>query len=311
MLLPGYVTVTLGILLFYPTFITGNNNNSVNKLPVEIFSVVVFIVAGPSVGFALWQIYLHISSFVSFNKDQFNRKYEFEREYGNLRFQCTDSERLELDSLDGRHIFGMSAAIGLGIVGLYALFIIVILPFVFYHSINCLHSFIDMHSILCSNPHTSQDSIHQLRIVFVISSIMIIAAILSFGSYFYNKRVRLIIICELMKQYNLHITSTCIRRERALKKRREKMANRIIRQKYPAVHEPNGVDVDNIQRKDIEDLLVKSDLFDKSYAKDTINELIYDNILILYPNKILSNFITRIRIDDQRYKEINRKRYRI
>jgi hypothetical protein len=82
MLMPGYITVTLGVLLFYPAFITGNNNNSGNNLPAEI-SVVVFIVAGPSVGFTLWQIYLHISSFVNFNRDQFNRKYEFGIRWNN------------------------------------------------------------------------------------------------------------------------------------------------------------------------------------------------------------------------------------
>lgn len=107
MLLPGYVTVILGMGLFFYDFVFGTFHDS--NIPFEIFSAIIFIVTGPAVGFILWQIYFHLSSFLYFfieirsgekaGRDIFNTKYEFERTYSRLRLVCEDNDRSELDSL--------------------------------------------------------------------------------------------------------------------------------------------------------------------------------------------------------------------
>jgi hypothetical protein len=67
----------------------------------------------------------------------------------------------------------------------------------------------------------------------VIILVSIIGVILFFGAYFYNKRVRLVLICTLMRKYSIESTVTCIRREKALKRGRERMAYRILKKQYP------------------------------------------------------------------------------
>jgi hypothetical protein len=77
-----------------------------------------------------------------FFRDQFNRKYEFQRAYGRLRFVCNEIEKTELDSHEGRHIFGMSTAVGLMFIGAYAILVVFALPNLNHQSINCMHSLV-------------------------------------------------------------------------------------------------------------------------------------------------------------------------
>src|SRR5687767_6487319 len=118
MLLPGYITVILGLIIYYPSFPFFIPNSG---LPFDVFSIVVFVVAGPAVGFSLWQIYFHLSSLARFDRNTFNIKYEFQRAYTSLRLVCSPEEREELNLADGRYIFGFSTSIGLGFVSVYAL----------------------------------------------------------------------------------------------------------------------------------------------------------------------------------------------
>jgi hypothetical protein len=297
MLLPGYVTVILAMLLFFPSFIpgfvTGGNPNNQN-IPFEVFSVVVFIIAGPSVGFILWQIYFHISSFSFFlTRDEFNRKYEFQRIFGRLRIICSDIERAELDSVESRHIFGMSTSVGLLIIGLYALLFVFVsqplspeikndLGLLGLHtniafSGSCLTSFIDAKSKMCND---------QLRAVIVSLTSFVVSAILFFGAYFYDKRVRLPLICRMMQSYHLEPTLTCSLRLNALKYRQKKEACKLIqeffREKFSLKENKPGKNIKPIELRDqIEQYLVDSNKFDAPLASNMIDILKKENFLDL------------------------------
>jgi len=191
MLLPGYVTVILAIIIFDPAVF--GMFNSTSGLPFDIFSIVVFIVAGPAVGFILWQIYFHLASLARFSATSFNITYEFQRAYESLRLVCSDSEKDELSLVDGRYIFGFSTATGLALITAYALAVIILTP----HTMACESMLLGDTSDVDANMLCSD----HLKGYFTILILIITTAILAIGSYFENKRSRLIVICNLIKKY--------------------------------------------------------------------------------------------------------------
>ena len=209
MLLPGYITVILGLVIYYPSFpfFTPKEN-----IPIDIFSIVVFVVAGPAVGFILWQIYFHLSSLARFDRHFFNLKYEFQRAYTSLRLVCSPEEREELNLADGRYIFGFSTSIGIGFLSVYALVVLFTTPTI----MPCVQLVFDEQSILCKD---------KLQGTFVTGGLIMVSILLAVGSYFDNKRSRIIVICKLIEKYiesgDLHINtpSTCKRRFRTLEQR--------------------------------------------------------------------------------------------
>src|SRR5206468_5200625 len=120
---------------------------SKSGLPFDIFSIVVFIVAGPAVGFILWQIYFHSSSLAQFSNTSFNIKYEFQRAYESLRLVCSIPEKDELSLIDGRYIFGSSTAVGLILISVYALAVVSLTPGI----LPCKKMLFDEQSLLCKD----------------------------------------------------------------------------------------------------------------------------------------------------------------
>ena len=128
MLLPGYVAVILGMILFFPSFLFNfnqvNTTNTIAKgqvnttnsgtqgISFDIFSVVVFIVAGPAIGFTLSQAVIFFS-FLLF----FHNKYQFLLAYSHLRAVCKEGTRFELDAIDARGYFNSSTGVALSIIG--------------------------------------------------------------------------------------------------------------------------------------------------------------------------------------------------
>jgi hypothetical protein len=279
MLLPGYVTVILGIGLFFKS-VFGNTflGSSVTS---DIFSAIIFIVAGPAVGFILWQIYFHLSSFRFFERDisgkeRFNAKYEFERAYSQLRLVCKDNDRSELDSLQGRYVFGVSTAVGLVIIVLYATLTVVI-EYLFYpHSMKCMSAFVDADSILCGY-------VNRVRDILIISFILAVGMTLYVGAYYDNKRVRIPLICNLIKKYNLGFTVTCEQWKKRDNYRKGKRACKIIKNYI----KNNNKDKKNkknwelsIKKDKLEEQLVTHD-FEKRSAQAMINALTECEILKL------------------------------
>jgi hypothetical protein len=69
MLLPGYVLIILGLVFFSPSLFSSNQDTF-----FEIFSSVVFVVAGPAIGFTLSQA-VSLFSFLIFFRNKFERNY--------------------------------------------------------------------------------------------------------------------------------------------------------------------------------------------------------------------------------------------
>jgi hypothetical protein len=272
MLLPGYITLILGIVLFHPGFLLNTSTNS--PLPFNVFSIILFIVAGPAIGFILWQIYFHMTSLLMFSRHTFNIKYEFQRAYTQLRLVCKSEQRQELDSLDGRHIFGFSAAVGLGVISLFTLVILFIAP-------SSCKFFND--SILCRN-HTQG--------VFIFALIVAVVIVLAVGSYFDNKRSRLVIICKLIEEYKksgdleIDMPSTCKRRFRKLEQRDRQVACSII---YNYFQDEKLKDkTGGVSETDVQNRLIGSDLFhgNKTDASGMIEEMIEEGVLDLLEERI-------------------------
>ena len=123
MLLPGYLIIILGILLFFPYLIYGSINIAYNApvekgtIPFDIFAAIVFLVAGPAIGFTLSQAVIFFASLIFFTT-----KYDFACAYSNLRTKCDDKTRLELDSIDTRITFNSSTGVALIIICLLLIF---------------------------------------------------------------------------------------------------------------------------------------------------------------------------------------------
>jgi hypothetical protein len=289
MLLPGYVTVILGIGLFFNTSVFGNALHSSN-ISFDIFSAIIFIVAGPAVGFILWQIFFHLSSFLFFfneirsgespGRDIFNTKYEFERTYSQLRLVCEDNDRSELDSLQGRYVFGMSTSVGLVIIFLYAI-ITRVMPLSLNHPITCIPTFVNADSIVCGD---------LVRTILIMVLILSVGIVLFIGAYFDNQRVRVPLICKLIKKYKLGFIVTCEQWNKKEVYRRGKRACKIIKKYVKSYDEKNnestidkkvledGSTEYKIDKQALEDQLVRSDL-DKRGAQKMIDALTDCNIL--------------------------------
>jgi hypothetical protein len=260
-----------------------------------LISLVAITLAGPAVGFVLWQIYFHITSFVSFDskrsireneKDKFNTKYEFERAYAHVRLACDDTERSELDSLQGRYVFGMSTAVGLWIIALYSLLTILIrMSFLQDGSFEC--ATVSTNSILCG---------HMIRGLVITASIVIVGLILIFGADFDNRRVRIPTICTLVEKYtlqvpNLEVPKTCRDWKNQNANRMKKQAKKLIKA-YAAKNQP-------LKQSKLVEELTNSNRFSEGTAlqmlcelyqdvlKDTENDnsKSEDKIYILDPNK--------------------------
>lgn len=236
MLLPGYVTVILGIGLFVPSIISNTSSNP----NINIFSAIIFIVAGPAVGFILWQIYFHLSSLFFFedkrpteilSKEKFNKKYEFERTYANLRLKMDDKDIAELDSIHSRYVFGMSTAVGLVIIALIAALDLVIEPHCSQQT-KCMSMLIESNSIL-----------HQgMRAIVIIISILVVGITLYFGAYFDNERIRIPTVCRLIRRQNLGYIETCEQWRKKDIYRRVKRAGKNLQKtfKYEIKRKLNG-----------------------------------------------------------------------
>lgn len=225
----------------------------------------------------------HISSFAKFSSNTFNIKYEFQRAYESLRLVCGADEKDELGLIDGRYIFGFSTAIGLALITLYALTVMFVTP----NMLPCKNLLFDEQSMLCRNHPQGY---------LVILALTITSAVLAVGSYFENKRSRLIVICKLIEKYkdldklDIDLPSTCKIRFRKLEEKIQKTAYTIIKDflyQRKITKEKTILD-----RKALIDLLDHDDTFqgNRENAEEIIDQFINSKVLdlsngYLYPDK--------------------------
>ena len=109
-LLPGYLVLTVYLLLFSPGVLLG-----ANALSVDLLTVLIFLVTGPVAGLALKQAQ-EIAVRSLWNRGSKKRKEEllaFHRKLYYARIRASDSEKFEVDRLEAEYDFDISAGIGL------------------------------------------------------------------------------------------------------------------------------------------------------------------------------------------------------
>jgi hypothetical protein len=104
-LLPGYVAILTYLLMFRPDLLLTERT-----MPFDIFSSVVFFVAGPALGLTILQLQQGI--WTTYGRIR-RHKEEFPKRYAIARLEMTENERLELDKTEALMDFTFSTAISM------------------------------------------------------------------------------------------------------------------------------------------------------------------------------------------------------
>jgi hypothetical protein len=114
-LLPGYIAVTLVVVQFFPNLAQAQEGKG---LSLDFFSAVVFLVAGPAVGYTLRQLHRIFYTVITMRKKE-QRKKAIEQYYALRIAIVTDAERTELDISEGQYDFNISTFMVLMGTGIY------------------------------------------------------------------------------------------------------------------------------------------------------------------------------------------------
>jgi hypothetical protein len=132
--LPGYVAVTLYLWLFHYNLVFGGLQTS---LSFDLFSAVVFIVAGPTVGITLKMFHRQIFAIASLLHHSYQEKrssrsssrnartvpyLEIAEAFSYIRLKATDSQKVEIDRVEAVYDFCISTTIAILTVGTYHIF---------------------------------------------------------------------------------------------------------------------------------------------------------------------------------------------
>jgi hypothetical protein len=118
-LLPGYIAVILIVIFFFPKIIPMQDGEQAKGLALDFFSAIVFIVAGPAVGYTLRQLHRTFYTLMG-TRDKKVRKAAVEQYYA-LRIALNDSEKSELDMSEAAYDFNISTGLVLLAFGLYSI----------------------------------------------------------------------------------------------------------------------------------------------------------------------------------------------
>ncbi len=177
MLLPGYFAIILILALFSPTsFIAAKDISS------DLFSVVLFIAACPTIGFTMSQA-ITLFAFLTF----YRNKYSFLLAYSHLRAICKEEIRQELDAIEARTNFSKSTGVVLIIINLILI---------------CQHMFFSVENF---NPLFNESKL--ILRYFVGFMIFGVGITLVLGSVMENKKVRVELVCKLLKEYGIDVLS--------------------------------------------------------------------------------------------------------
>ena len=115
-LLPGYIGIILTVVLFFPELAPVKQGEGIS---LDFFSAVVFLVAGPAVGYTLRQLHRTLYTVLTIRKAKRSTRVEAVEQYYALRIAVTDSEKTEVDMSEGQYDFNISTGIILIIVAIY------------------------------------------------------------------------------------------------------------------------------------------------------------------------------------------------
>jgi hypothetical protein len=116
-LLPGYVAVTLAIVLFQPNLLVTRDQIG----GFDLLSAIVFIIAGPMVGYTLQLVhrYLYSIAIYVFHRHDKEKSQEFVKSYARVRLNCSADEKSELDRSEYGYDFAISTAIALILISTF------------------------------------------------------------------------------------------------------------------------------------------------------------------------------------------------
>jgi hypothetical protein len=118
-LLPGYIAVILFLVLIRPDILVKMTGKE-PQISFDLFSAVLFLVAGPAVGYIVGTFHRYVYSIAAHlsNRDKKQRQADV-IQYAEIRIEATVEEKLELDSAESSYDFNDSTAIVLLSIGIY------------------------------------------------------------------------------------------------------------------------------------------------------------------------------------------------
>ena len=125
-LLPGYLTVTVYLLLFHYDLLISKGETSGEGGPIaaDILTAIIFVVAGPAIGYAIARFqrslpYIRHRIFGFANITVEESWWDYTRNYAIMRIEMCSEEKNELDQTEAENDFLASTGVGLIVVGLY------------------------------------------------------------------------------------------------------------------------------------------------------------------------------------------------
>lgn len=197
MLLPGYIALILGLMLIEPKALFGPLYETSSPLS-DLFLIVVFIVAGPAIGFTLWQFNLQIVT-VGFAL-LFRRRgktHEFVRAYLDLKMRSNNGVRTELDAIEAQYQFFMSTGIAIIIIDLVYFCLSVLKP----KSVPYSEGYVILGNDILRFDNTSFHNTSGETLLILLLFFAAVALILS--AIHYNRAVRTPLICDRLKENGL------------------------------------------------------------------------------------------------------------
>lgn len=121
-LLPGYLIVTLYVLLYESDLLF----SPTEAVSFDLFSAIVFIIAGPAVGLALAMFHRNLFTLKRYFQTTQGRtiRDNFVSNYAKVRIKCSPEEKYELDKALADYDFSLSVGIGLTMLCLYDIYFI-------------------------------------------------------------------------------------------------------------------------------------------------------------------------------------------
>lgn len=119
-LLPGYLVVTIYLLLYESNRIL----SATEAISFDLFSAIVFIVAGPALGLALAMFHRNLFTLKRFFQTTEGLKVrdDFLKNYAKVRIKLTPDEKFELDKTLADYDFSLSVGIGFLMLFLYDIY---------------------------------------------------------------------------------------------------------------------------------------------------------------------------------------------
>jgi hypothetical protein len=99
-LLPGYIAVILSAVLFFPDFLSNVGGENA-EFSADIFSAVVFLVAGPAIGYTVRSFHRNVYSILGLlNKKNRTARQKNNNLYAEIRINASKDDREELDLVE-------------------------------------------------------------------------------------------------------------------------------------------------------------------------------------------------------------------